>query len=241
MNVPDVVHTTSPMIAHMATLGPDSQSHHDSPSTPWSASSAGGWFGSTTPIAPRIRCSRPLESLNHDGPLDAEHGQHGVDRAAAGEHEQEHDADRDRTGHRREVERGAEERPAVQPPPVEHQRQEQRQHGLQRDHEQHVVEDVPDADHEVVAFQAGPHQQVHVVAGTGQRHAAGERAALPCPLRQADPERHQDRDQHEQRQHDHGGRREQQSRERLAGPPAAPADRPRARPVSGVGVATTMA
>ena len=50
MKVPEVVQTTSVMIAHIATLGPESQSHQDSPNR-----SAGGQRGGrveSTPTAP---------------------------------------------------------------------------------------------------------------------------------------------------------------------------------------------
>ena len=48
MNVPEVVQTTSMMIALIATLGPDSQSHQDSPNGPSPVSAAGGASGSTS-------------------------------------------------------------------------------------------------------------------------------------------------------------------------------------------------
>ncbi len=69
MNVPEVVQTTRTMIVHMATLGPDSQSHHDSPSGPPSVSAAGGASVSTRPRPPSNRWSRPRESENHSGLL----------------------------------------------------------------------------------------------------------------------------------------------------------------------------
>jgi hypothetical protein len=65
--VPAVVHTTSTMIAHMATLGPDIQSHRDSPPTVVSASADGG-ASLFTPKAPRARWTMPRGSANQAGP-----------------------------------------------------------------------------------------------------------------------------------------------------------------------------
>ena len=48
-------------------------------------------------------------------------------------------------------------------------------------------------------------EQVGVVAEPGHRHVAGERAALPVPVGEAHPQRHQDRHQQEQAEDDHDG------------------------------------
>jgi hypothetical protein len=69
MNVPEVVQTTSEMIAHIATLGPEVQSHQVRPSMPCPVSAAGGAVVSTSPTASRARCRTPRGSANHCGPL----------------------------------------------------------------------------------------------------------------------------------------------------------------------------
>src|SRR3954471_558842 len=63
MTPPVEVQTTSTMIEHIATLGPASQSHQDSPRKPWPASAAGGFAGS-----PSARWKRPRGSANQLGP-----------------------------------------------------------------------------------------------------------------------------------------------------------------------------
>src|SRR4051812_28734387 len=68
MKVPLVVQTTRIMMTDIATLGPDSQSHHDKPNGPWPASAAGGCCGSTRPEPLSSRWISPRGSLNHCGP-----------------------------------------------------------------------------------------------------------------------------------------------------------------------------
>src|SRR4051812_14876259 len=65
MKVPEVVQTTSMMIAHIATLGPESHSHQLRPKGPPAASPAGA---SCTPTRPSSRCTSPRGSENHCGP-----------------------------------------------------------------------------------------------------------------------------------------------------------------------------
>lgn len=69
MKVPEVVQTTRKMMVHIAIDGPESQSHQESPSMPWSASAAGGAAGSTTPRPPSTTQTRPRASVNQFGPL----------------------------------------------------------------------------------------------------------------------------------------------------------------------------
>src|SRR5262245_31884570 len=68
MNVPLVVHTTSVMIAHIATLGPAVHSHQDRPSRLWVASQPGGASGSMSPALASATWMIPRGSENHFGP-----------------------------------------------------------------------------------------------------------------------------------------------------------------------------
>ena len=68
MKVPAVVQMTSMMITDSATLGPASHAHQDNPSTPFSASAAGGSDAFHSPRPSPTRCSSPRESLNQVGP-----------------------------------------------------------------------------------------------------------------------------------------------------------------------------
>ena len=64
MNVPVVVQIARMMMTHMATDGPESQSHSDRPKICPCAQPG----LSPAPNRPRNRWSRPRESLNHWGP-----------------------------------------------------------------------------------------------------------------------------------------------------------------------------
>ena len=65
MNVPEVVKTARMISTHIATDGPESQSHQVSPSGPSPAIGP----ASATPTSPRSLCSTPLGSANQFGPL----------------------------------------------------------------------------------------------------------------------------------------------------------------------------
>src|ERR1700733_4904445 len=65
MNVPDVVQMASAMTATMATLGPASQSHQDTPRKPWLAIADGA---EVTPRPDSTMCSTPFGSSNQLGP-----------------------------------------------------------------------------------------------------------------------------------------------------------------------------
>ena len=54
----------------MATLGPASQSHHESDRNPWSTNGPGP---SSTPTTPSSTCSTPRGSANQFGPLMPSH------------------------------------------------------------------------------------------------------------------------------------------------------------------------
>ena len=115
-------------------------------------------------------CTSPRESLNQVGPSMPTTLEHRVDDAAPGEQEEEHQPDRHRADHRREVERRTEEADGLQHPLVEHERQEQRERRLQRHHEQHEVEVVAQRGHEVRPRQ--PALRAHellVVVGADER------------------------------------------------------------------------
>ena len=70
MNVPEVVQMTSMMITSIDHDGPLNQSHHDSPSSWWSARKAGA---SSTPNRPRKAWIVPSPLLNHCRPPKPNH------------------------------------------------------------------------------------------------------------------------------------------------------------------------
>ena len=73
MKVPAVVQMASVMMAHIATDGPDDHWNQVSPRNSWSASQAGGFSVSTSPVRDRIRCPTPRGSANQFGPLIPNH------------------------------------------------------------------------------------------------------------------------------------------------------------------------
>ena len=114
------------------------------------------------------------------GPLPAEVADERVDHAGGAEHVQEQDRHSHRAGDRREVVGGAEEAASGQPLPAHDQRQAQRERGLHRHHDDHVVQVVAQALAQLLLGQAGLGEQRRVVPPADRVHAAAN--GLPMPF-----------------------------------------------------------
>ena len=75
MNVPEVVQTTSVMIAHMRHAGPGEPVPPGEPERPWSVSAAGGALMSTSPSLSEEQVQDAAGVGEPCGPVDAERGQ----------------------------------------------------------------------------------------------------------------------------------------------------------------------
>ncbi len=203
--------------------GPDSQSHQVSPG-PAVGERGGRVRGVPQAQAVAGQVQQAAAVAEPVRPVDAEHPEQRVDRAAAGEQEDEDQADGHRAGDGREVERRPEEALGADPR-VEHQRQAQGDHRLQRHDQQDVPGVVAQRRHEVLPGQARLGEDRRVVVEPDEAHRAAERRPAAAPVGQAHPERHEDRDEHEQP--DQHGLRGGEGPPRPALPGARGAGRPR--------------
>ena len=195
MKVPAVVQTTSAMIAHMATHGPDSQSHHAGRARRGRRRSAAA-CRCRPPNQAERRCGRSRAGRRTScGPLTPTIASSALTTPALVKRNRNTIEIGDRARHRREVERGAEEALALEPAPVEHEREDQRQHGLQRHDEAARSRGCCGARHEVLTGSDRRLGEQRLCSSRAPTKSTPppKRAALAVPVGEAHPERHEDR------------------------------------------------